>query len=65
MNGTSDKIFEMSEEFRKDYSEGQKEEHGSERMYGTEKSDLLTYNNDSTDGIRNTSLYGTTGMLMT
>ena len=62
-NGTVDKIFEMSEELRKDYGEAQKDDTNTELTFAEEKSNLeQACSDDSTDGARSASLYAKTGM---
>jgi hypothetical protein len=53
----------MSQEIRKGYSEAQKENTDSERVFGEGKSDLVqTSSGESTNDARNTSVYAATGM---
>ena len=62
-NGTVDKIFEMSEELRKDYGEAQKDDTNTEMTFAEEQSDLEQSCSDNlTDGAQSASLYAKTGM---
>jgi hypothetical protein len=48
-NGSVDKVFEMSQEIRKDYSEAQKENTDSDRVFGEGKSDLVQISSDESN----------------
>jgi hypothetical protein len=48
-NGSVDKVFEMSQETRKDYSEAQKENTDSDRVFGEGKSDLVQTSSDESN----------------